>query len=234
MDEVIIKGIKYISSKRAAKETGYTKDYIGQLVRLGKLKATKVGRAWFIDEREVAKFMPALPVAAGTAAMSSQSTVYQSTVIANVSFPKSWNDIKYFEDSDPLLPISLKRDTLENKTLISAGSVSTPDSDLGFQINLSRKAGSQNVMTAVLPEAVSRSVSFSSVDGVRVSFRDVGKSAGSTGEPEQARFHAEPVFELIEDSQSKPVRFASVVNFLRIFVSAVVVSIIALLMPIVS
>ncbi len=50
MDELLIKGKKYISSKRASELTGYVKDYVGQLVRMGKLPAERVGRAWYVEE----------------------------------------------------------------------------------------------------------------------------------------------------------------------------------------
>lgn len=50
MDELQIKGKTYISSKRAHITTGYAKDYIGQLARAGKIPATRVGRAWYVDE----------------------------------------------------------------------------------------------------------------------------------------------------------------------------------------
>ncbi len=50
MDELILGGKKYISSKRASEITGYAKDYIGQLARGGKIPATRVGRAWYVDE----------------------------------------------------------------------------------------------------------------------------------------------------------------------------------------
>jgi len=40
----------YISSQVAAKRTGYSQDYIGQLARSGSVKAKKVGRKWFIDQ----------------------------------------------------------------------------------------------------------------------------------------------------------------------------------------
>ncbi len=40
----------YISSSIAAKKTGYSQDYIGQLARSGAVPAKKVGRKWFIEQ----------------------------------------------------------------------------------------------------------------------------------------------------------------------------------------
>jgi hypothetical protein len=50
MDELEIDGKKYLSSRRAAKEHKYHTDYIGQLIRAGKVDGKKVGRAWYVEE----------------------------------------------------------------------------------------------------------------------------------------------------------------------------------------
>lgn len=47
-DSLTFDGVLYISSKRAAKESGYTKDYVGQLARAGKIDARLVGRSWYV------------------------------------------------------------------------------------------------------------------------------------------------------------------------------------------
>lgn len=53
MDELIIEDKKYVSSKRAAKITGYAKDYIGQLCREGRVPARLVGRSWYVLETAI-------------------------------------------------------------------------------------------------------------------------------------------------------------------------------------
>lgn len=54
MEETLqFKGINYISSKRAAELVGYTKDYVGQLCRAGKLEARLVGRSWYVSEPSI-------------------------------------------------------------------------------------------------------------------------------------------------------------------------------------
>lgn len=53
MDELTLKGERYISSKRAAEMTGYTKDYVGQLCRAEKIDARLVGRNWYVNERSI-------------------------------------------------------------------------------------------------------------------------------------------------------------------------------------
>ncbi len=53
MEELIIEGKTYISSKRAAEITGYAKDYVGQLCREGRVKARLVGRSWYVLEDSI-------------------------------------------------------------------------------------------------------------------------------------------------------------------------------------
>lgn len=53
MDEITIDDKKYISSKRAAKITGYAKDYVGQLCREGYVEARRVGRNWYVLESAI-------------------------------------------------------------------------------------------------------------------------------------------------------------------------------------
>jgi hypothetical protein len=47
-DSLVIEGDEYISSRRAAKETGYTQDYIGQLCRGGHITARRVSGRWYV------------------------------------------------------------------------------------------------------------------------------------------------------------------------------------------
>jgi len=51
--EIYLEGKKYISSKRAAKFTGYTHDYIGQLSRAGKVEGRVVGKTRFVEEDSI-------------------------------------------------------------------------------------------------------------------------------------------------------------------------------------
>jgi len=53
MDEILIEEKRYVSSKRAAKMTGYAKDYIGQLCREGRVPARLVGRGWYVLESAI-------------------------------------------------------------------------------------------------------------------------------------------------------------------------------------
>lgn len=59
MDELEIDGKKYLSSRRAAKENRYHTDYIGQLIRAGKIAGKKVGRAWYVEEGSLNSYLRA-------------------------------------------------------------------------------------------------------------------------------------------------------------------------------
>ena len=56
MDELEFDGKIYISAKRASREYKYTMDYVGQLIRGGKLIGKKVGRAWYVDAESIAAY----------------------------------------------------------------------------------------------------------------------------------------------------------------------------------
>lgn len=62
MDEILIEEKRYISSKQAAKLTGYAKDYVGQLCREGRVPARLVGRSWYVLESAIQdhRFGPAV------------------------------------------------------------------------------------------------------------------------------------------------------------------------------
>ncbi|MBU2220410.1 helix-turn-helix domain-containing protein, partial [Patescibacteria group bacterium] len=53
MEEITIEDKIYISSKQAAKITGYAKDYVGQLCREGRVEARLVGRSWYVLEDSI-------------------------------------------------------------------------------------------------------------------------------------------------------------------------------------
>lgn len=128
MDELILSGKKYISSKRASALTGYAKDYIGQLARSGKIAATRVGRSWYVDEsellvhegsgsidqsllhdshahrettREAQAIVPAVHYPHGRTFRS----VSHALAIAPRDFQKTWSSVQYFKDESALLPL---------------------------------------------------------------------------------------------------------------------------------
>jgi hypothetical protein len=55
MHEVTLGGKTFISVKRAAEITGYTRDYLGQLARGGKIESQRVGRSWYVNIESLSK-----------------------------------------------------------------------------------------------------------------------------------------------------------------------------------
>lgn len=127
MDELEIKGKKYISSRRAAELTGYAKDYIGQLARAGKVPGTRVGRSWYVDEESLlsigkgieerpgaeSRGSSAAPVAAQApierAVISPiqlrRSVISPATLqVPGYVLPGTWSAVTYFSDDAALLP----------------------------------------------------------------------------------------------------------------------------------
>ncbi len=48
---------KVISLNEASKQSGYTQDYLGYLIRNGDIKAKKVGRAWFTTKEAIDNYL---------------------------------------------------------------------------------------------------------------------------------------------------------------------------------
>lgn len=97
MDEILIEEKKYVSSKRAAKMTGYAKDYIGQLCREGRVPARLVGRSWYVLE---------------TAIQDHRFGAPDGTALPAPTPPSTWESPRYEASSDELLPsINRLRDT---------------------------------------------------------------------------------------------------------------------------
>lgn len=53
MEEISVKGEDYVKASVIAKKFGYTADYIGQLCRADQVKATLVGRSWYVNEQSL-------------------------------------------------------------------------------------------------------------------------------------------------------------------------------------
>ncbi len=47
---------KYLSTQAASALTGYSRDYIGQLAREGKIESTRVSRVWYVEEESLLKY----------------------------------------------------------------------------------------------------------------------------------------------------------------------------------
>jgi hypothetical protein len=228
MDEVIVNQIKYISSKRAAKMSGYARDYIGQLVRMGKLKATKVGRAWFVDEKGIIAIisgkrnLPSVLTEDDRTYANATPGTMQAT--ATVSYPKTWSQIHYMHDDTSLLPTSDSRDMAINNEYARTTQITHSRDTAVEKVRITK---SSPVQRNFIGSARTASVSVRSMDGVRVSVREIG--------PTNEHFdHSEMSFVPVQSEfRASQTKSYTLNRFVRICATAVVVSIVFLLIPIV-
>jgi len=96
MDEILIEEKKYVSSKQAAKITGYAKDYIGQLCREGRVPARLVGRSWYVLESAIADHRFGNP---------EDGPVEETPVAPKATIAPTWTPPRYETVSDDTLPV---------------------------------------------------------------------------------------------------------------------------------
>lgn len=123
MDEILIGEKKYVSSRRAAKVTGYAKDYIGQLCREGRVPARLVGRAWYVLETAIQDHR------FGKQGIESENEPPASLVaeLPSKSSPVStWESPRYEASSAEILPfVNRLRPALEPSKGINAEDIPT-------------------------------------------------------------------------------------------------------------
>ncbi len=122
MDELVIDEKKYVSTKRAAKETGYAKDYVGQLCREGRVPARLVGRSWYVLEAAIKDHRFGAPI---------QEEVRQKTSDVSPSILPTWEAPRYSSVDIPELPTvnRLKNEQAEipaARDLVQESSVAPP------------------------------------------------------------------------------------------------------------
>ena len=116
MDELMIENRKFLSSKRAAEMTGYAQDYVGQLARMGKISARRVGRTWYVDESDLREYR------------------LKESAISDVNTPNTEKGLRKEapeegkEDTEPTLPIEVAEE--EEKELHHLTVVPGEDTDL--------------------------------------------------------------------------------------------------------
>ena len=97
MDELTLDGKTYISSKFAAKITGYAKDYVGQLCREGRVDARLVGRNWYVLEDSIREHRFGKEIAVSGA---------QAPLAPKDPLMSTWEAPRYsFEENMPSAPL---------------------------------------------------------------------------------------------------------------------------------
>ncbi|MFA7302319.1 MAG: helix-turn-helix domain-containing protein [Candidatus Paceibacterota bacterium] len=107
MEEITLEDKKYVSSKQAAKLTGYAKDYVGQLCREGRVQARLVGRAWYVLESSILDHRFGSP----------SDEVESPRVAANVQYASSlavpiWEAPRYTPSAEQMFPQIKQPETL--------------------------------------------------------------------------------------------------------------------------
>ncbi len=117
MDELIIGEKTYLSSKRAAKITGYAKDYVGQLCREGRVEARLVGRNWYVLESSIREHR--FGVAGEPEAVVSE--VQEVEVPAQEIPAITWSAPRYEVEEPATVPALLPKDpeVLEARKVVS-------------------------------------------------------------------------------------------------------------------
>ncbi len=115
METISVDGEKYIKASSIAKELGYTADYVGQLARAKKVKATLVGRTWYVKESSIRSHKT---TRYRTAATKSKQEIKR--VLSENEMPETHNKsvknfsylknsyhptVKYESDEEDLIPI---------------------------------------------------------------------------------------------------------------------------------
>lgn len=104
MDELTLDGKKYLSSKRAAKVTGYAKDYVGQLCREGRVDARLVGRNWYVLESSI------LEHRFGAESVDGQEAAVATPVATRESV---WVAPRYIPETSPSIPPLVEKPAVE-------------------------------------------------------------------------------------------------------------------------
>lgn len=125
MEEISFKGENYIKASVLADKYGYTADYIGQLCRAGQVKATLVGRSWYVNEESLlahrkGRYRSTLAKSKEMVRKLAEQRVHQQTPI-NVK-----RIVRYETDERELLP---ELGHFETDTNASAGSPLSLPSD---------------------------------------------------------------------------------------------------------
>lgn len=111
MESLTVNGKNYIKASVAARDLGYTADYVGQLCRSGKVDAMLVGRSWYVSKDSI---------------KGHKSTRYRSTqtksresikqILVSEHSPLSQRDVPkaaYDRDESELFPVVRKTGVLD-------------------------------------------------------------------------------------------------------------------------
>jgi hypothetical protein len=155
MDELTLDDKKYISSKQAAKITGYAKDYVGQLCREGRVQARLVGRSWYVLESSIKDHRFGTDT---VGAKSNDSQPRASVAHQPHKLYRAWESELKDVETYPSLTESLKNTTY-NDEIATASSDQTPYKNQAWDVELSEKEIEEELHRE---DVATKSISYSS------------------------------------------------------------------------
>ncbi|MEX2341191.1 MAG: hypothetical protein WD605_02620 [Candidatus Paceibacterota bacterium] len=107
MEEISLKGEKYLKASVIAEKLGYTADYVGQLCRSKQVDATLVGRSWYVSEKSISEHKKSRYRSTSTKSKESIRKIAEERINLERSgyFSKKTN---YGQDDSDLIPIIVK------------------------------------------------------------------------------------------------------------------------------
>jgi len=125
MEEIVIDEKKYVSSKRAAKLTGYAKDYVGQLCREGRVSARLVGRSWYVLESAIHDHR------FGAQQAKHEDTSAQEMPDSHLKLQSTWESPRYEADTADILPSINRLRNTDYKATETLNEKKTDQPDIG-------------------------------------------------------------------------------------------------------
>lgn len=118
MEEISVNGEIYIKASVLAKNFGYTADYVGQLCRSGQVKATLVGRSWYVNEDSIREHRKGRYRSSASKSKDLLRQEVENRVVTSNSTPVKSHAIKsrYESDESDLFPALNKPVTEEKAT----------------------------------------------------------------------------------------------------------------------
>src|ERR1700722_5857714 len=97
---IFFDGKEYLSAARAAEQTGYTQDYVGQLARTGSVLSQQVGNRWYVERQSLLGHKKEKDALLG--AVQSESVGIQKRAIASKDHPEYQANYRH-SGQEPLL-----------------------------------------------------------------------------------------------------------------------------------
>ncbi len=101
METLEIEGKSYVAAKAAAREHHYTSDYLGQLIRGGKLVGKKVGRAWYVEVDSLDHFIQSV------ANPASETNIHEEKPVVLMPLPVAEEQVVAAQEVVQNVPVSV-------------------------------------------------------------------------------------------------------------------------------